>query len=141
MAMKIINHGNEFFRLNVLGYKLAFDPELYFANNWLRGTIGISKEGYTRIIRLECLQTEELVQLSEWIEQLADKKKRSQTTFSFIDPTMQFRLWRRGQTETIRFISRHGRKEVFSWEMILNEENVHAFKFQISEILLKYPVR
>ncbi|MEI7463414.1 MAG: hypothetical protein WCK03_03400, partial [Candidatus Taylorbacteria bacterium] len=122
-------------------YMLPFNSEQYFESNWLKGEIQISKDGQTKVIRLETLQVEELMQFSDWIEQLTDKEKRTQTIFNFIDPMMKFRLWKRGRTETIRFIYHSEQKDTYSWEMILSDENVTDFKRQINEILVKFPIR
>lgn len=120
---------------------LPFKSDQYFGNNWLKGEIEISQEGQSRVIPLEYLQIEELLQLSDWIEQLTTMGQRRQTIFHFIDPAMKFRLWRRRRIETIRFICHSEEKDMHSWEMILNDPNVTDFKNQINEILLKFPIR
>lgn len=139
--MRLINHENIVFRLSVSDYMLPFNPDQYFQSNWLKGEIEVSQDGSTRIIPLEFLQVEELLQISGWIEQLTNKEQRNQTIFHFIDPAMKFRLWRRGRTETMRFIYHSEQKNTCSWEMILNDANVTDFKKQLNEILLKFPIR
>lgn len=139
--MRLINHENRVFRLSISDYMLSLNPDQYFESNWLNGEIEISKEREVRIIPLEFLQVEELVQLSDWMEQISNKEQRSQTIFHFIDPTMKFRLWRRRRIETIRFIYHSEQKDTYSWEMILNDTNVTDFKNQLNEILLKFPIR
>ena len=139
--MKIINHNNETFQLSISDYMLPFNPDQYFESNWLKGNIEISSKRNKYLIRLETLQIEELVKLLAWIEQLIDKVKRNQTIFSFIDPNMKFRLWRRSNIETIRFIYHSEQKDIYSWEMILNDKYVTDFSNQINEILIKFPFR
>jgi hypothetical protein len=120
---------------------LPFNPDQYFESNWLKGDIEISKKSQTKAIPLEFLQIEELMQLSEWIDQMTNKERRSKTIFYFIEPKMRFRLWKRRRTETMMFIYHSETKDIYSWEMILNEKNVIEFKGQLDEILLKYPIR
>lgn len=139
--MKIINHENEIFRLSVSDYMLPFKPDQYFGNNWLKGEIEISSKRTKHLILLETLQIEELVNLLAWIEQLIDHEKRSNPVFYFIDPMMKFRLWKRGHTETIRFIYHSEQKDIYSWEMIINNKNITDFKKQINDILVKFPIR
>jgi hypothetical protein len=141
VEMRLINHNNEIFRLSILDYMLPFNPDKYFESNWLKGEIGISKEGQTKVIQLEFLQIEELMHLIEWFEQMKNKVNRTSTIFEFIDPKMRFRLWKRGKIETIRFIYHSKEKDTYSWEMILNEKSVTILKGQLGEILLKYPAR
>ena len=139
--MKIINHNNETFLLSISDYMLPFKPDQYFESNWLKGNIEISSKSNKYLIRLETLQIEELVNLLAWIEQLIDKGKRSETIFYFIDPMMKFRLWRRSNIETIRFIYHSEQRDIYSWEMILNDKNVTNFSNQINETLIKFPFR
>ena len=139
--MNILNHKDETFRLIVCDYMLPFNPDQYFASNWLKGNIEISRKEQTTVIPLEFLQVEELIQLSDWIKQLSNKETRSQTIFYFIDPKMKFRLWKRRRTETMRFIYHSENKDIYSWEIILNERNMADFIGQLDGILTKYPIR
>jgi hypothetical protein len=141
MEMKLVNHENEVFKLSIAGYRLPFNPGKYFESNWLKGRIGISKDGQTKVIQLEYLQIEELMKLMEWIEQMKNKVNRTGTIFEFTDPTMKFRLWKRGRTKTIRFIHHSEEKDTYSWEMIINDKNVSSMKGQLGQILLKHPIR
>jgi len=139
--MKLINHQNEVFSISISDYMLPFKPDQYFENNWLKGNIEISSQQTKHFIQLETLQVEELVNLLVWIDQLIDKEKGCQTIFYFIDPNMKFRLWKRGRTETIRFIYHSEKKNTYSWEMIVNDKNVANLKKQINEILFQYTIR
>ncbi len=139
--MKITNHCNDTFGFNVLDYMLPLDPGVYFSNNWLKGNIEISTEKRSKTIELEFLQVEELIKLVEWIEKTADKEKRESTIFYFIDPSMKFRLWKRGRMELLKFICHSEDKSIYTWDMVLNEENVQEFIKHIQELLIKFPIR
>jgi len=139
--MRLINHKNEVFSISISDYMLPANPGKYFESNWLKGEIEISQDDQTKVINLEFLQIEELTGLIEWIDRVKQKVNRNSTIFDFIDPNMRFRLWKRGKIETIRFIYHSEENDTYSWEMILNDKNVNDFKKQISEIVLKYPIR
>lgn len=139
--MEIINHQNETFRICIEDYMKPFNPELYFDSNWLRGEIEFLSAHHRNIIQLEFMQVEELIRLLDWIEKTVDKEKRDGTIFYFIDPLMKFRLWKRGRKELLKFIYHSEDKSTFTWELLLNEENVQEFKDQIQELLIKFPIR
>lgn len=139
--MKITNHCNDTFSLNVLDYMLLFNPGDYFSNNWLKGNIEISTKKKIKTIELEFMQVEELIRLLEWVEKTADKEKREETTLIFIDPLMEFRLWKRGRKEFFRFIYEPEDKSIYTWDLIVNQENVMNFKTQIQELLIQFPIR
>lgn len=139
--MKIINHCNDTFGLNLLDYMLPFKPDNYYENNWLKGEIEISSGDERNIIPFEFMQVEELIRLLEWVEKTADKEKRDEKTLIFIDPLMKFRLWKRGRKEFLRFICHSEDESIYTWDLILNEENVLKFKTQIQELLIQFPIR
>ena len=139
--MKLTNHQNEVFQLNIDAYMFSDRTGSYFESNWLKGSIEISGKRSIKRIQLEFLQIEELVNLFHWIETLGENKTREKTIFDFIDPNMRFRVWKRKPVKTIRFIYHSEQKEIYTWEMILNEKNVTSLKCQLDEILLKYPIR
>jgi hypothetical protein len=139
--MEIINHKNEVFRIHIQDYMRPFKQEFYFDSNWLKGEIEISSADHRNIIQLEFMQVEELVKLVEWIEKIADKEKRDETIFDFIDPLMRFRLWKRGRNELLKFIYHSEDKSIYTWDMVLNEENVQEFKNQVQELLIRFPIR
>jgi hypothetical protein len=139
--MKLENHENKVFKLSISDYMLPLKPDNYFENNWLKGEIEISSVDSKNIIPLEFMQVEELIRLLEWLEKIADKEKRDETTLIFIDPLMKFRLWKRGQKELLRFIYHSEDKSIYTWDLILNEENVLEFKTQIQELLIHFPIR
>ena len=120
---------------------MPFNPGLYFENNWLKGEIEISSADHRNIIQLEFMQVEELMNLVEWIEKIADKEKRDETIFDFIDPLMRFRLWKRGRNELLKLIYHSEDKSIYTWDMVLNEENVQEFKNQLQELLIRFPIR
>ena len=139
--MKLINHENKVFRLSISEYMLPFKPDNYFGNNWLKGDIEISFNKTKQHIELETLQIEELINLRDWIDQLINKTTRSETIFDFIDPRMRFRIWKRGHRELLKFIFHSESKSIYSWDLILNDENLQAFTNQIQETLIKFPIR
>lgn len=139
--MKLANHENKVFKLSISEYMLPFKPDNYFDNNWLKGEIEISSGDSKYIIPLEVMQVEELIRLQEWVEKTADKEKRDETTLFFIDPLMEFRLWKRGRKEFFRFIYESEDKYIYKWDLILNQENVLEFKTQIQELLTQFPIR
>jgi hypothetical protein len=139
--MEIINYKNEAFRICIQDYMMPLNPGVYFENNWLKGEIEISCEDHRKLIQLEFLQVEELMKLVEWIESIADKEKRYETIFYFVDPMMKFRLWKRGRKELLKFIYHSEDKAIFTWDMLLKEENVQEFKNQLQELLIKFPIR
>jgi hypothetical protein len=139
--MKLENHENKVFKLSISDYMLPLKPDNYFENNWLKGEIEISSGDSKNIIPLEFMQVEELIRLLEWVKKTADKEKRDETTLIFIDPLMKFRLWKRGQKELLRFIYHSEDKSIYTWDLILNEENVLEFKTQIQELLIHFPIR
>jgi hypothetical protein len=118
-----------------------FIPELYFDNNWLKGEIEIASADHRNIIQIEFMQVEELIKLMEWIENTADKEKREGTIFYFIDPLMKFRLWKKGQKEFLKFIYHSEDKSIYTWDLLLNEENAQEFKNQLQELLIRFPIR
>ena len=139
--MKLTNHQNEVFQLNIDAYMFSDRTGSYFESNWLKGSIEISGKRCIKRIQLEFLQIEELINLFHWIEPLGKNETRGKAIFDFIDPNMRFRVWKRKPVKTIRFIYHSEHKEIYSWEMILNEKNVTSLKCQLDEILLKYPIR
>ena len=139
--MEIVNHQNETFRICIHDYMSPFKTDQYFDNNWLKGVIEISSADQRNIIQLEFMQVEELMKLAEWIEKIADKEKRDETIFYFIDPLMKFRLWKRGRKELLKFIYHSEDKSIYTWDMVLNDENLQEFKYQIQELLIKFPMR
>lgn len=139
--MKVVNDNGEQFELRVDGYMSKFKPDNYFDSNWLRGEIVLTNERAEELISLQFLQVEELIKLKEWISGIDKGDKSTRTIFDFIDPNMRFRVWRRGPVRTVRFIYHSENKELYTWEMILNEINVKRLKCQLDEILLKFPIR
>lgn len=139
--MEIINHQKEAFRICIQNYMKPFIPELYFDNNWLKGEIEIASADHRNIIQVEFMQVEELIKLMEWIENTADKEKRDGTIFYFIDPLMKFRLWKKGQKEFLKFIYHSEDKSIYTWDLLLNEENAQEFKNQLQELLIRFPIR
>ena len=139
--MKLVNGNGDLFECRVEGYMSEYKKDRYFQNNWLRGEIILSNGNINNRINLEFLQVEELIQLGEWLNQLEKNDKKSSNIFDFIDPRMRFRLWKRRNPKTIRFIYHSEEKDTFSWEMILNEKNVSDFERQINEIVIRFPIR
>jgi hypothetical protein len=139
--MEITNHISETFKICICDYMKPFNPEHYFDNNWLEGEIEISSADNRHIIQLEFMQVEELMKLAEWIEKIAIKEKRDVMVFDFIDPLMRFRLWKRGRKELLKFIYHSEDKSIYTWDMVLNEENVQKFKSQVQELLIRFPIR
>ena len=139
--MKLANHENKVFRLSISEYMLPFKQDNYFENNWLKGEIEISAGDDRNIIPLEFMQVEELIRLLEWVKKMADKEKREETTLIFIDPLMKFRLWKRGRKEFLKFIYHSEDKSIYTWDLIVNQENVMEFKSQIRELLIQFPIR
>lgn len=139
--MEIINHQNEAFRICIQDYMKPFNPELYFDSNWLKGEIELSSADHRNIMQLEFMQVEELIRLMDWIEKTADKEKRDGTIFYFIDPLMKFRLWKRGRKELLKFIYHSEDKSIYTWDLLLNEENAQEFKNQLQELLIRFPIR
>ena len=139
--LKVVNDNGEQFELRVDGYMLDYKPDNYFDNNWLRGEIVLSNKRVKERVSLQFLLVEELIQLKEWISMIDNSYKSTNIIFDCIDPNMRFRVWKRKPVKTIRFIYHSEHKEIYTWEMILNEMNVTSLKCQLDEILLKYPIR
>jgi hypothetical protein len=139
--METTNHLNEAFRLNIIGYMLPLKPGCYFDNNWLNGSIEIKDNSGTEKISLEFLQVEELLMLLDWLQEIQNRQKRKATSFYFVDPYIKFRIWKRGKVELLKFFYHSGKQVIYSWEMILNQENVKDFKRQINQILREFPLR
>ena len=139
--MRLINHNGHTFELTVLDYMLPFTPGHYFANNWLKGFITLSYCDGIKKIKLESLQTEELMKLMDWLTSLLNNRIQSSTVFWFIDPSMKFRLWKTGRLEMIKFIYHSVQKTTYSWDMMLNAETVTNFRNQLEEILINVPFR
>ena len=141
--MNVVNENGDRFELRIDGYMSEYKPDKYFENNWLRGEIVLSNNSINERINLHFLQVEELVKLEEWLNRIGncDKDKETSTIFDFIDPDMRFRIWKRGHVKTVRFLYHSETKEIYSWELILNEKNVTDFKGQLEKLLIRFPIR
>ena len=139
--MNVVNENGERFELRVEGYASEYKPDNYYQNNWLRGEIVLSNNRINERINLQLFQVEELVRLEEWLVRIGNGDKETSTIFDFIDPDMRFRIWKRGHVKTVRFLYHSETKEIYSWEMILNEKNVTDFKGQLEKLLIRFPIR
>ncbi len=141
MEIRLINHENEVFKLSISDYMLPFNHNQYFESNWLKGEIEISKEGQTKVIQLEFLQIEELIGLIDWIDRVKKGVNRTSTIFDFIDPNMRFRIWKKGNVKTVRFIYHSEEKDTYSWELIINERNLDNLMEKLKRLLKRFPIR
>jgi hypothetical protein len=139
--MKKANHHYESFRLKVLGHMLLPRTDSYYNNNWLKAEIALSGKDYTKKIRLELLQCEELTRLKEWMESLLDRENRREPLLDFLDGDIEFRVGARDGKELIRFVYYTKRHDNHYWAMDLNPENIRGFNTQIQEIITQYPLR
>jgi hypothetical protein len=139
--MKMLNENGEQFELRVDGYMAEYTPDKYFESNWLRGEIVLSNKRVEERVSLQFLQVEELIKLEEWISGIEKGDKSTRTIFDFIDPNMRFRLWERGKVESVRFIYHSEKKDIYHWEMLLNEKNVMNFCEQLEQTIKRFPIR
>ena len=139
--MEITNHQNETFILTGFEYMNTDITDSYFDNNWLKLEILLSGKQKEQRIEPNFFQVEELIHLSDWMEQLTVNRIGTRALFDFIDPNIEFKVLKEMNIELLQFTYHSEQNEVCHWDMILNDQNVSDFKQQLQQIIFNYPLR
>jgi hypothetical protein len=138
--MKLKNHLNESFSIDVTRYKIPESNGVLYTSDWLLADLAIRTEDLNFKRELEFLTIGELERLMHWLKSILKRTAYSKK-LEFVDPSIYFRLVKRGGNLFIKLVDLQEDQSLVSLDLEANERNLKDWISQLKKILNEFPCR
>jgi hypothetical protein len=138
--MKLVNHANEIFVLNISGYMLANSEGVQNSSDWLRANLQITQQDQYYERELEFLTLEELERLICWLESI-EQKKTTEKRLDFVDPNLFFLITQRSGSTFVKLVDLQEDQSHVSWDMLATDVNLTNSIRQLKKTIVDFPCR
>ena len=145
--MRIIGVDNQMVEMKIAGYEMPGCND-YEDGNWLEVTFDIKSKFGNWSVTDSCLTTEELIEIRDWLQQMATSGAPLFDDLMFLEPCLSFEFIGNDNGDAkfriifegeLRPMNANGQEEI-SIEVVVNEEGLRRLVEELDVMIGKFPV-